>query len=145
MLNNYLNTAASYFYTSTFSPGSYLSPAHPIPLRDFKTLPPSGFHEKCQPRVTQNTRLHTALCTRSPGGYNEFCPPLLASHPSLGFLQGAADRSKGQPQTDSRTARPVNTCHCVLDTGATMKNIWFGSWRLAAPEKQRVFLMLVLV
>jgi len=26
-----------------------------------------------------------------------------------------------------------------------MKNIWFGSWRLAAPEKQRVFLMLVLV
>jgi hypothetical protein len=25
-----------------------------------------------------------------------------------------------------------------------MKNIWFGSWRLAAPEKQRVFLMLVL-
>jgi hypothetical protein len=25
------------------------------------------------------------------------------------------------------------------------KNIWFGSWRLAAPEKQRVFLMLVLV
>ena len=60
-------------------------------------------------------------------------------------FKGAADRSKGQPHTDSRTARPVNTCHCVLDTGATMKNIWFGSWRLAAPEKQRVFLMLVLV
>jgi hypothetical protein len=26
-----------------------------------------------------------------------------------------------------------------------MKNIWLGSWRLAAPEKLRVFLMLVLV
>jgi hypothetical protein len=26
-----------------------------------------------------------------------------------------------------------------------MKNIWLGSWQLAALEKQRVFLMLVLV
>ena len=89
-----------------------LLPIHTIPPSLFKSSPPSGLHEKWQPRVTQNTRLHFAQ--GHPEDTMAFVLPACVTKPP----RRLSPRARSQTATDSGTSStyihssiPLRFCH----------------------------------